>query len=259
MKNGGQCSPSRVTDGDVSPGPGQDSCRGWEEGRMRWHFTEERGNGRNPTEAKVAGTLLGQGDILLLGSPRWNAWNVGFWYPKNIQGGWKRLNELGSVKCHACYLPEFPGLLHCAPLSPESPTFALSGIKWSESVKQVDLNGDSLDGWSMSLLQGLDARRTGWLITQIRYRVKIHRGVIRCFISTHPPLALLETHCWPCCALCGIPDLSGPSIRRFSFYILPCLRHPSMTVFERWGQTAGKDDVQMWGGAAPMPQRWRKK
>lgn len=166
------------------------------------------------------------------------------------------------VKGRACYLPEFPGLLHSAPLSPESPTFALSGIKWSESVKQVDLNGDSGDGWSMSLLQGLDARRTGWLITQIRCRVKIHRGVIRCFISTHPPVALLKTLCWPCCALCGIPDLSGPSISPANacFLLHFTLSAPSINdSFWKVRSDSREGRCPDVRGAAPTPQRWRRK
>lgn len=41
----------------------------------------------------------------------------------------RRIKELGSAKCRACYLAEFSGLVYSAPLSPESQTFALSGIK----------------------------------------------------------------------------------------------------------------------------------
>lgn len=41
----------------------------------------------------------------------------------------RRIKELGFAKCRACYLAEFSGLVYSAPLSPESPTFALSGIK----------------------------------------------------------------------------------------------------------------------------------
>lgn len=100
----------------------------------------------------------------------------------------------GSVKWRACYLPTFTGLVYSALLSP---AFALSGIKWSENAKQVDLNGDCGDSWAMSLLREADAPWTGWLITQISCRVKIHRGVIRCLVSRRPFAALLKARRWP--------------------------------------------------------------
>lgn len=118
-------------------------------------------------------------------------------------------HQQGFVKWLACCLPAFAGLVYSAPLSPE---FADICFKWDKVKRKRRVCRFKWRFWRRLSDESLAGPpRTFWVITQISCRVEMRRGVMCCFISRHPFMAPQKTQRWPCCVLCGIAYLLGPT------------------------------------------------